>query len=260
MKNEEIDKERLEDVRRKKLLIKIAAAVVALAILSGIGLSRVAVYNVDTEKGVQKLKKLEKTDIAEIEKKITAIEEKERKADEEWKNRPLSEKFANALIMGDSITTGFSEYEVLDASKVVAEKGVHLSELGEMIETTVNLNPQVLFLALGLNDVSLTNGDTEAFKASYKAVIDTLKERLPDTKIYVNCILPVTEERIKEEPAYEKISDYNDVLRELCKEEELVLIDNTVIMKDEYYEPDGEHVKKDYYPVWGEHMAEVAGI
>lgn len=260
MRNEEIDKERLEDVRRKKMLIKIAAAVVVLTVFSGIGLSRMAVHNVDTKKGVQKLKELEKADIKETEKKIAEFEAKERRADKEWQNRPLEEKFANAVIMGDSITTGFSGYKVLDSSKIVAEKGVHLNELEEMIETTVNLNPQVLFLALGVNDVSMTNGDMEAFKASYKKVIDTLQKKLPETKIYVNCILPTTEKRIKEEPSYKMIPDYNDVLRELCKEEGLVYIDNTVILKEEYYEPDGEHVTKAFYPVWGEHMAGVAEI
>lgn len=46
----------------------------------------------------------------------------------------------------------------------------------------------------------------------------------------------------------------------LCDEEGITFIDNTEIVKDEYYEQDGEHMKSEYYPIWAEHMAEVAGI
>ena len=260
MKKEMMDKERLEDVRRKRMLLGIAAMVIVMTVLISVSLSRMAVHNVDTKTGVSKIKELEKTDVTETEKQIEAIEMQEKQEDEAWKNRPLSEKFANAVVLGDSITTGFTGYEILDSSKVVAEKGIHLYELGDLIDTAAELNPQVLFLALGLNDVSLTDGDTEAFVAAYQTVVNTLREKLPDTKIYVNSILPVTEEVTAKGPVYVKIPDYNTALQEMCKKEGLTFIDNTGIVKAEYYEPDGEHMRKEYYPVWGEHMAEVAGI
>lgn len=253
MRHKGIDKE-------QKVLFAAAVIVILLTIFIAMGLSRMAVHNVDTKKGVSRIKELEKTDTAEIESQINAIETKEKQAGEEWKNRSLSEKFANAVIMGDSITSGFNVYEVLDTSKVVAEKGVHLNQLDGLIQTVVNLNPQVLFLALGLNDVSSTAGDTAAFAAAYQIVIDTLQTRLPNTKLYVNGILPVKESVVERNPVYAKIPDYNTALRNLCESEGLTFIDNTKILKDEYYEQDGEHMKKIYYPVWGEHMAEVAGI
>lgn len=46
----------------------------------------------------------------------------------------------------------------------------------------------------------------------------------------------------------------------MCDEEGITFIDNTEIVKDEYYEQDGEHMKAEYYPIWAEYMAEVAGI
>lgn len=260
MKKEMMDKDRLEDVRRKKMLFGIAAVVIVVTVMISVGLSRMAVHNVDTKTGVEQIKELEKTDVTEAEKQIEAIEMQEKKQDEAWKNRPLSEKFANAVVLGDSITTGFTGYEVLDSSKVVAEKGIHLYELGELIDTVAELNPQVVFLALGLNDVTLTGGDTEKFTVSYQAVVDSLREKLPNTKLYVNSILPVKEEVTEKIPVYAKIPDYNKALQKLCKKEGLTFIDNTGIVKEEYYEQDGEHMRRDYYPVWGEHMAEVAGI
>lgn len=260
MKHVHVDKERLEDIKRKKMFIVIAAVIVVLTVILCVVLGRMAALEVDTKKGIEKIRELEKTDITPIEGAISQIEEKDRKEEEDWKNRPLSEKFANAVILGDSITSGFLDYQVLDSSTVVAELGVHLHELDPLIETTANLKPKVLFLALGLNDVSATKGDTGRFVERYDAVIKSLREKLPGTQIYVNLILPVKEKAIEKYPDYAKISEYNEVLSAYCKEQKIPVIDNSSLVKDEYYEPDGEHVTKEYYSLWAEHMAEEAGI
>ena len=215
---------------------------------------------VNTSAGVKAIKKLEKADVSEVETKISNIEKEEKQATEDWKNRPLSEKFAHAVILGDSITTGFTVYDVLDTSKVVAEKGMHLEQTGDLIKTAAELKPEVLFLALGLNDISGTDGDTDAFIEKYKAVLANVREQMPDAVLYINCVLPVSAQKEEEEPVYAKIPDYNTALKALCDEEGITFIDNTEIVKDEYYEQDGEHMKSEYYPIWAEHMAEVAGI
>ena len=214
----------------------------------------VAIGNYET------IKKLEKADVSEVETKISNIEKEEKQATEDWQNRPLSEKFAHAVILGDSITTGFTVYDVLDTSKVVAEKGMHLEQTGDLIKTAAELKPEVLFLALGLNDISGTDGDTDAFIEKYKAVLANVREQMPDAVLYINCVLPVSAQKEEEEPVYAKIPDYNTALKALCDEEGITFIDNTEIVKDEYYEQDGEHMKSEYYPIWAEHMAEVAGI
>lgn len=260
MRKVTVNKERLEDVKRKKMLIGIGAGIVLITIIVCIYLSQLAVGNVDIKEGKSALRKLEEKDISEIETRIQKLEKQELAEDEEWQNRPVTEKFAGAVILGDSITTGFTEYEVLESTQVVAEKGVHLTELDSMIEKMAELKPQVVFLALGLNDVTATDGDIDAFLQSYKAVLDKVREQLPKTVIYVNSILPVQEKVIEEEPAYEKIPEYNEVLSQMCKEEKLTFIDNSELIKDEYYEQDGEHMKSKFYSIWAERMAEVAEI
>ena len=152
------------------------------------------------------------------------------------------------------------EIEELDTSKVVAEKGMHLNQTGDLIRTAAELKPEVLFLALGLNDISGTDGDTDAFIEKYKAVLANVREQMPDAVLYINCVLPVSTQKEEEEPVYAKIPDYNTALKAMCDEEGITFIDNTEIVKDEYYEQDGEHMKAEYYPIWAEHMAEVAGI
>lgn len=260
MKRQVTDKERLEDVKRKKMLLRIAGVIVVVTIMVCIGLSQMAVGNVNVKEGTARIQELEAKDITEAAAAIEALEEQERQAEEAYANRPLSEKFASAVIIGDSITTQFVNYEILDASSVAAEVGVELTELDGLIETTVNLNPSTVFLALGLNDITATNGDTGLFKEQYRAAIASIRERLPEVKICVNSILPVQQIAIDERPEYAGIADYNETLKALCEEEEIPFIDNTGLVKEEYYESDGEHMSADYYPEWGSHMAEVAGL
>ena len=264
MKKRTMEKEHQAEERRKKVLMEIAGAVVVLTVIVSIGLSHFGTDKVNTSAGVKAIKKLEKADVSEVETKISNIEKEEKQAIEDWQNRPLSEKFAHAVILGDSITTGFTVYDVLDTSKVVVMKDIdlfsycehHMALMYDM-KATVAYIPN---LALGLNDISGTDGDTDAFIEKYKAVLANVREQMPDAVIYINCVLPVSAQKEEEEPVYAKIPDYNTALKAMCDEEGITFIDNTEIVKDEYYEQDGEHMKAEYYPIWAEHMAEVAGI
>lgn len=57
-----------------------------------------------------------------------------------------------------------------------------------------------------------------------------------------------------------EVAEYNEKLKELCKEEKLTFIDNSSLIKSEYYEEDGLHVTDGYYAVWLPHMADAAGL
>ena len=247
MKKRTMEKEH----QAEEILMEIAGTVVVLTVIVSIGLSHLGTDKVNTSAGVKAIKKLEKADVSEVETKISNIEKEEKQATEDWQNRPLSEKFDK---------TFEDEIEELDTSKVVAEKGMHLDQTGDLIRTAAELKPEVLFLALGLNDISGTDGDTDAFIEKYKAVLANVREQMPDAVLYINCVLPVSAQKEEEEPVYAKIPDYNTALKAMCDEEGITFIDNTEIVKDEYYEQDGEHMKAEYYPIWAEHMAEVAGI
>ena len=52
----------------------------------------------------------------------------------------------------------------------------------------------------------------------------------------------------------------NEELEKLCEEEDVIFIDNTDLVKEEYYSEDGIHMAPDYYTEWVDHMAEVAKL
>ncbi len=251
-----MDKIKRRTKRRIVLGVCIVAAVAVLIFIIQ-GVRGLLHRGADTSAGVEYIEKEEAGDITAIEEKISLLEKQDGSGED---GRSIKEKFAGAVVLGDSVAEGFAEYDILNASSVAAEIGVHLDELDEQISKVKELSPSILFLYLGMNDVAATNGDVERFVSEYKSVLTQIKEEVPDAHIFVNSIFPVQEKALEEEPLLEKIPEYNDALKELCDSQTVAFIDNTDLVSEQYYEQDGIHFKADFYPVWAEHMAEVASL
>lgn len=236
------------------LCIVVAAAVIILIVQ---GIRGLLGGRVDTSAGLEYIQREEEGDITAIEKKISLLEQQDNNAED---TRSIKEKFAGAVVLGDSVAEGFLEYDILNASSVAAEIGVHLDELDGLIANVKELSPSVLFLYLGMNDVTATNGDLDSFISEYRAVLTQIKEEVPDAHIFVNSIFPVQEKAIEEEPLLAKIPDYNEALKKLCDSQTVAFIDNTSLVEEQYYEQDGVHFKADFYPIWAQRMAEVAAL
>lgn len=249
---------RIKQRTKKRIVLGICiigAAAVIVLIIQGVG--GLLGSGPDTSAGLEYIEKEEAGNINAIEEKISLLERQDSNAED---TRSIKEKFTGSVVLGDSVANGFLEYDILNASSVAAEIGVHLNELDEQIAKVKELSPGVLFLYLGMNDVTATNGDVESFISEYRAVLTRLKEEVPDAHIFVNSIFPVQDKAIDGEPLLAKIPDYNEALKELCDRQTVAFIDNTSLAEEQYYEQDGVHFKADFYPVWAERMAEVAAL
>lgn len=246
-----------QSTKRRIILSVFAVAAAAVIILIVLGVKGLLHRGADTSAGVEYIKAEEAGDITAIEEKISLLEQQDGSGED---GRSIKERFSGAVVLGDSVAEGFVEYDILNASSVAAEIGVHLDELDGQITKVKELSPGVLFLYLGMNDVTATNGDVDRFISEYKSVLARLREEVPDAHIFVNSIFPVQEKALEEEPLLEKIPEYNDALKELCDSETVAFIDNTGLVSEQDYEQDGIHFKADFYPVWAEHMAEVASL
>ena len=260
MEETEVIKEK-DHVLRTALLIA-----VMVMVIGGITVAvRLSNPRQDTTKGRKILKTMDQTDVSKVNKKIKQLETEEKKAEQEADDRPANEKFADSLVMGDSITQGLYEYGVLDQANVQADRGTGVSEqnsekLEEHIANAKKMKPSALFLAYGMNDVGVQNGDAKGFIKAYRAVIKDLKKSLPDTRIYVNSILPAAQTAIDQNQVYASIPEFNEELKKLCEKEKVTFIDNTDLVKQEYYANDGIHMSPAYYTEWVNHMAEVAEL
>ena len=167
------------------------------------GISYFSAETVDTKEGLAIIKAAEKENVKDIEKKINKLDTKDKLESQEASGEiNYKSLFSSSVVMGDSISEAFTEYDLLNASSVVAKIGVELDELDDQIKTVADINPQVIFLSYGMNDVIATNGDTDLFIKEYKAVIDQLRKKLPDTTLYVNSIFPVSAAKQEEKPVF----------------------------------------------------------
>ena len=109
-------------------------AVILATVIIVLGGIVVAVrLNNPKQKGRKILSEMDRTDVGKVNKKIQKLEEEERVKEEAADNRSVSEKFADCLILGDSITQGLYEYGVLDEANVQADRGTEVSGVSSKI-------------------------------------------------------------------------------------------------------------------------------
>ncbi len=110
-----------------------------------------------------------------------------------------------------------------------------------------------------MNDI-LTFKDSEKFIMYYKELIDTIHNKLPNTTIYIQSILPVTPEVKSNKPSLtnENIDIFNHAIKKMAEEDNIEYLNIREILENntELFEPDGIHVKYKFYELWLEYLTE----
>lgn len=243
----------------KIVVAGVAVIVIVAATAIGISVHKSRQQQAEVTKGVEVIRNMEAVDVGAVENRIRQMEEDELKSSEEYKNRPINVKYEDSLILGDSQAEAFIAYKVLDDSEVIAHKGAHIKDVNSEYDKIVNLNPKNIFLTYGVNDLGMY-GTKEEFIAVYKKVIQDLQAGLPETKIYVNLIFPVTSAAIAQQSHLARWESFNEGIKAMCTELGITCIDSNSLVSAEAYEPDGIHMVYSFYNSWAEYMAEVADL
>lgn len=259
-------REYLERIPKKIKIAVIAGVVVLLIAIIILAIVLGEKKKVDPSKGVRLIQKMEKTKVLPIEEEINELNrvDDERRQREE-NGMAVSDTFtkAGAVVMGDSLAQGFVDNGVLGASIVVSQEGILLSD-EEEIQTEINsvegLNPKIVFVFLGRDDIPETNGDLELFREQYKRMIVEAQRTFSNATVYAVLIPPVKSEAYSISDAYQRLDRYNGVLRELCRENNLIAIDTSTCIIEDMYESDGVKLKAEYYEACVERLIEMAGL
>ncbi|MDR0823871.1 MAG: GDSL-type esterase/lipase family protein [Prevotella sp.] len=164
------------------------------------------------------------------------------------------------VFLGNSLTQGGKWDEYFPARKPV-NRGISgdntlgiLNRLHEIIAA----KPNKLFLLTGTNDISL-NRSNEMIMTGLKSIIYQLRAGSPETKIYVQSLLPiynganVYKRMLGKEKQIEKL---NKELEKFCKKEHIRFINIYPALLagkrqlDPKYTTDGLHLNSDGYAVW----------
>lgn len=250
--------------------ILLAAVIIIAVIIVAVKKSR---HENPYDENRKKVAALESADISHTEKALKELEKNSKKPGADGEevtpetlvvrdDIAIKQAFQDNVIIGDSFCESIVGYGYLDEDVVVYKRGMSIGQADELIEKAIALHPQNIFLAFGANDLQVYNGDAEIFGKAYREKIDMIQKALPDTPVFINCILPIQDSAIAEDANLAKYPEFNEMLKTVCEEKNCRFIDSSFIVEghDEMYEPDGEHVISEYYPKWLSYLADIAGI
>lgn len=163
----------------------------------------------------------------------------------------------HAMAVGDSMAEGLDCYRVLNKENVVWHRGRRIDNMYLDLESVKAYNPNYLFLAYGANDIKSFRGNVDGWIAKYKEAIINIQNELPNTKIIVNSVLPVSDYAATNDPSFTYQPMYNDALKNLAKELGVQFLENGVYLADRVnsFSADGVHPKIPFFQNWGRHMA-----
>lgn len=249
--------------RRGSIAAIIAVCIAAAVISAAVGACR-SEKTAEITKGVEFLKAQESKDPIAVEQVLTEQKKEKMQAERAEMQKKLEDGtinvwslFGDSVIMGDSRAVGFYTYEFLPQSRVLAEGGNTIANILDHEDELIQLNPTSLFLCYGLNDISIGLWNTkEDYVNDYASILDELHQKLPNTSIFVNSIIPAQQPAIDTTPAWGNIPEWSKAVHEMAQEKGCgwVDIDSLVSEHQDFYDPDSIHVKKEFYPLWATQM------
>jgi lysophospholipase L1-like esterase len=162
------------------------------------------------------------------------------------------------IFLGNSLTENFEVTEIFKDLRI-KNRGIQgdltigsLKRIDEVIES----RPLKIFIELGINDI-LTEIPIDTISQNYLLLVRTIKATCPNTKIFVQNILPtIRNTRFYHREPIPIIIQVNKRLENICKDENITYIDlyshfmlNNKINLSYYYE-DGLHLSGKGYEVW----------
>jgi lysophospholipase L1-like esterase len=194
------------------------------------------------------LKKLQNQKISVIENEIKGS----RKTNSNSSSNMVSEAkdyFKDSVFAGDSLTEAISFYGLLNSNNVVGIKGRNVYTALQDVDAISKVNAKRIFILYGMNDMVIYKSE-KRFVKEYQKLIKAIRVKNPDAKIYIESILPVSASVQKKIPEYLESREqiFNNAVKDMCKSLKLNFIDvRSLIDSPNMYEPDGMHLKYDFY-------------
>lgn len=161
------------------------------------------------------------------------------------------------VFVGDSITQGYNVYEFFKGYDVYNRGigGDTTKGLMTRLDTSIfDLKPAKVFLLIGTNDLSLLETTPKEIALRIEEIVNTIKNRLPDVKVYIESIYPVVESNNQTEKKPRKnknIQEINSYLRTI-KHAEYIDLYSILIHENQLnskYTYDGLHINDIGYEV-----------
>jgi len=246
---------------RKRILtalIIVAVIIVAAVIAAGKKPDK------EAQTGREYLESLEVQSTSSLEDQIRAAKQQKIEENREQLVQQLEDgtidvwsQFDDYVIMGDSRAVGFYYFGFLPEERVLATGGATIRNIEENMDKLKELNPANIFLAYGLNDISIGFWKTsDEYCSEYLSIIQKLEAEFPEAKIYVNSSILATDPAFATMEIWRDIPEWNEAVRQMCDANGIAFVDNQEICEKytDLHDPDGIHMQPAFYPYWGINM------
>lgn len=161
--------------------------------------------------------------------------------------------------LGNSIIGDLEAYEVADDADIYSYVGMNVASVFDqkmdnhkktILEEMLSNNYKTIFIMFGMNEVGWSYSDI--FVDDYKELIDEIKAKMPNVKIYLLSITPITKAQEAENESElntQGINKYNELIKQIAKDKKSTYLDVNSYLRDENGflsdddSPDGYHLQ-----------------
>jgi len=168
-------------------------------------------------------------------------------------------KFNQIVFLGNSLTEGGKDWNEKFGVVGISNRGISgdstdgvIARLNEII----HFSPKAIFLLIGINDIyNELTPSTDYVSNNILKIIKRINQELPQTKIFLQTILPVEKEVYKD-----KIIAVNEMIKTFVSQSKFEIIDLYSIFVNEEGKMkkelsyDGVHLNDKGYSVWVDHI------
>ena len=171
----------------------------------------------------------------------------------------------NVAFTGDSQIKALTANGILAEGQVLAKVGESLNYMEENISKIIAMSygKEALVVHYGINSLRISEEGRAEDVERYKGLLLRIKEALPETRIIVSGLFPVSDGIFFTQTRFAYINDYNNALFAMCCEIGVdYLSDNEYIAShQEYFLGDGLHLKKSFYTeYWLKNLIKTMGV
>jgi len=169
----------------------------------------------------------------------------------------LPQSNADIVFLGDSLTDS-CEWQEFFRNVAIKNRGISgdtTKGILNRIDEIVEVQPQKIFIMIGINDIN-QGREVDHIVSDYEAILRTFQERVPQTKIFIQSILPVNNQKFVNVEVNKKVIEINSKLRELSQNFSFQYIDlfsgflDSNNQLDARYTVDGIHLNGQGYLAW----------
>lgn len=170
------------------------------------------------------------------------------------------EFFTKVAFIGDSVTQGLTMLPAFQGLPFMAELGLSLGQAQIRASSWSPEEAEVIFILLGINDMTYYFMDAELYARHYEELLDVLDQLFPQTQKVVQGIFPVTASYSHPSINNDQINKFNEALKFLAQERDILYVNvgELFSLEDGSLDPnltfDGLHI---YYQCYGSWLAKL---